>query len=63
MKFGTHKTVKAIFWPWLEPFAVWKSLKPFKSCPAGGQFGKSSEHGTCKTVKARSWPWLSGKIP
>ena len=27
---GTNKPVKAIFWPWLEPFSVRKYLNPFK---------------------------------
>ena len=30
-KLGTHRPVKARFWPWLEPFLVRKSLKSFKS--------------------------------
>ena len=25
----TNKAVKARFWPWLEPFSVRKSLRPF----------------------------------
>jgi len=35
---GTHKTARAGFWPWLEPFSVRKYVKPFKlflSCSAG----------------------------
>ena len=28
-EFGTHKTVKARFWPWIEPFSARKSLQPF----------------------------------
>ena len=27
---GTHKPVKARFWPWLDPFSVRKSLQPLK---------------------------------
>ena len=37
-KYGTHKPVKARFWPWLEPFSVRKSLKPFTSSPSSDRF-------------------------
>jgi len=29
-EYGTHKTVKAGFWPWLEPFCMRKSVKIFE---------------------------------
>ena len=32
-EFATHKTVKARFWPCLEPFLVRRSLKSFKLLP------------------------------
>ena len=32
-EFGTHKTVKARFWPWPQPFCVRKSLKFSKLFP------------------------------
>ena len=32
-EFGTIKTVKARFWPWLEPFSERKSSKPCKLLP------------------------------
>ena len=41
-EFGTNKTVKARFWPWLEPFSVRKSLK-IKVVPsslAGGEVSR-----------------------
>jgi len=31
---GTHKTVKARLWPWLEPFFRQMSVKPFKLFPS-----------------------------
>jgi len=32
-EYATYKTVKAIFWPWLEPFSVRTSVKTFKLFP------------------------------
>jgi hypothetical protein len=30
MELGMIQTVKARFWPWLQPFFRWKALKPFE---------------------------------
>jgi len=35
-EFGTHKTVKARLWPWLEPSFMWEYISPLRvlpSCP------------------------------
>ena len=32
---GTHKTVKARFWPWLEPCSVFKPFSVIPSEPGG----------------------------
>ena len=32
-EYGTYKTVKAGFWPWLEPFSRRKSLQPLNVFP------------------------------
>ena len=44
-KFGTHKPVKARFWPWLEPCSARKSLTPFKLLPPHSPAGQ------------RCWMW------
>jgi hypothetical protein len=41
-KFGTSKTVKASFWPWLEPFFQAKVLKAFQVVPFSLGSGPSS---------------------
>jgi len=52
---GTHKPVKARFWPWIEPFVVPKPLKYLKFFPprsateqaGGGPAGRAREPSGC----------------
>jgi hypothetical protein len=45
------------FWPWLEPFSVRQSLKPFELSPPQDE-STVARNGTYKTVTARFRLWL-----
>ena len=61
----TDKSVKAIFWPWLEPFSVQRALKYFKSSPlrtaAVERDGTRFEQLPC-TTPGPSWGYLKSQF-